>query len=323
MKSVGQAKRQLPNKFVEQLYDYFPPLLADQILLGYTSQRCPTLRVNTLKADIREIMDELKENNIKFDRVLWYQDALIIKNATEQQLCNLTAYKQGKIYLQSLSSMLPPLILKPKAENIVLDLAAAPGGKTSQMAAMMNNKGKIIAVEINQIRYQRLQYNLNKQGVRNVKTFCADGSRFGKIYPNSFDKVLVDAPCSGEGLFLLTDRSSYRSWHQKLITNSLKIQRRLLISAVLAAKPGGQILYSTCTINPAENESIIDQVLAKFPGQLELTKIKLQIPGSLPGLTTVNNTELHPTLANSLRIIPSQNYEGFYCCLLTKLSATN
>lgn len=320
LKSVGEARRQLPSEFVEQLYGYFPALLADKILHGYTQHRLTSLRVNTIKTSVRDVMQSLRQENIKFDRVLWWNNALIVKNSTERHLKQLSCYKKGEIYLQSLSSMLPPLILRPKTTDYILDLAAAPGGKTTQMAAMMNNRGQILAVELKQIRYQRLVYNIEKQGITNVKAICADGTRMGNIYPNIFDKVLVDAPCSGEGLFSTSNSHTYRAWKRKLINNSLKIQRRLLTSAILATKPGGLILYSTCTMNPEENEFIIDQALDLFPNQIEVQEINLKIHNSIPGFTAVDNKQLNPALALSLRIIPDQQFEGFFCCLLRKSS---
>ena len=214
MLSVLEIKRKLPEKFVEDLYENYSPLTVDKILAGMAGERNTTLRVNRLKSNIQDIMNCLKENGIKFDRVLWYSDALILKEATEKQIQKLDIYENGEIYLQSLSSMIPPLVLNPKENEKVLDLTAAPGSKTTQMAAMMNNKGYILANELDALRCERLKYNVEKQGAAIVTVNNGRGEVIGKKYEAVFDKVLLDAPCSGEGRFLATDARTYRSWSE-------------------------------------------------------------------------------------------------------------
>ena len=143
MASITEIKNRLPQKFVEELYEMFSPGIVDNVFRGIAEKRFTTLRVNTLKYNIQDLMRYFKEINIKFERVLWYNDALIIKNANGKDLQKLDIYKEGKIYLQSLPSMIPPLVLSPKTGEKVLDLTAAPGGKTTEMAALMNGKGYI------------------------------------------------------------------------------------------------------------------------------------------------------------------------------------
>ena len=143
MLSVLEVKRKLPKVFVEKLYENYTPLTVDKILSGMSGERNTTLRVNTIKSNVQEVMNILKENGIKFERVHWYNDALIIKNVSEKQIEKLELYEKGYIYLQSLSSMIPPIVLNPHEDEKILDLTAAPGSKTMQMAAMMKNNGYI------------------------------------------------------------------------------------------------------------------------------------------------------------------------------------
>lgn len=126
MLSVLEVKRKLPKAFIDKLYEEYSPLTVDKILSGMSGNRCTTLRVNTLKNSVQDVMEILKQKAIKFDRVSWYQDALIIKNASEKEIQKLEIYEKGCIYLQSLSSMVPPLVLNPKAGEKILDLTAAP-----------------------------------------------------------------------------------------------------------------------------------------------------------------------------------------------------
>ena len=145
MLSVLEVKRKLPRDFIKELYEIYSPLVCDKILAGLNGERNVSMRVNTIKTNVQEIMKVLKENNIKFERVMWYKDGLILKNSNEKQINALKIYEEGLIYLQSLSSMIPPLVLEPREGEKILDLTAAPGGKTTEIAALMNNNGYILA----------------------------------------------------------------------------------------------------------------------------------------------------------------------------------
>ncbi len=126
MLSILDVKKRLPKEFIDELYNTYTPLTVDKILSGMLGNRNTTLRVNNLKYNIQDLMKYFRENNIKFVRVQWYEDALVIKNANEKQIQKLDIYEKGFLYLQSLSSMLPPIVLNPKPGEKVLDLTAAP-----------------------------------------------------------------------------------------------------------------------------------------------------------------------------------------------------
>ena len=189
MISIQEAREKLPEKFMENMYEMFSPGTVDKIVAGMISDRYTTLRVNTIKYNIQYLMKYFKESNIKFERVPWYNDALIIKNAKEKEIQKLDIYEKGYIYLQSLPSMIPPIILEPKEEEKVLDLTAAPGSKTTQIAALMNNKGYILANELDKIRCERLKYNVNTQGATIVEVVNGRGELLGREHENYFDKV--------------------------------------------------------------------------------------------------------------------------------------
>ena len=312
MLSVLEVKRKLPKKFVENLYNLFTPVTVDKILTGLNGKRNVTLRVNNLKYSIQELMKQLKEKNIKFGRVSFYNDALIIKNATEKEVQNLEIYKKGYIYLQSLSSMIPALILNPKPGEKVLDLTAAPGGKTTQMAAIMQNKGYILANELDKIRCQRLEYNVKMQGADIVEVSNRRGEIIGKIYQNNFDKVLLDAPCSGEGTFLANDVKTYRNWSEKTKLELSKMQRKLLKSAVEAVKPDGLIVYSTCTMNKEENEQIIKWAIDEL--KVKIVSIDFELKNVISGF----EVEEDEILKKAIRVLPNENYEGFFVAKLQK-----
>ena len=317
MLSVLEVKRKLPKAFVEMLYENYSPLTVDKILSGMSGERNTTLRVNTIKSNVQEIMNFLKESGIKFDRASWYSDALIMKNVSEKQIQQLEIYETGKVYLQSLSSMIPPLVLDPKENEKILDLTAAPGSKTTQMAAMMQNKGYILANELDAVRCERLKYNIEKQGAKIVEVNNGRGEAIGKKYEEYFDKVLLDAPCSGEGRFLATDARTYRSWSSKTVNELAKLQKKLFKSAYQALKPGGELVYSTCTLNREENEKILEWALTY--SEENNMKIRLE-PINLKLKNAISPISEKPDINKAIRIIPTKETEGFFIAKLKKCS---
>ena len=312
MISINEAKRKLPIDFIENIYELYDPLKVDQILQGMMNPRNTTIRVNTMKYNIQDLMRYFKEKNIKFERVLWYSDALIIKNATEKELQKLEIYEKGYIYLQSLSSMVPPLVLNPKKGEKVLDLTAAPGSKTTQMAALMENEGYILANELDKIRSERLQYNVKSQGAEIVEVINGRGEKIGNSYTEYFDKVLLDTPCSGEGRFWLGKPMTYKDWSLKKVNQLVKIQKKLFESAYKATKRNGIMVYSTCTINKEENEYILDWAINNF--DIKLLEINLNIKEAIKG----DNTDLNSSIDKAIKILPSKNMEGFFVAKIKK-----
>lgn len=310
--SILELKKRLPKDFIDNLYETYSPLTVDKILSGMLGERNTTLRANNIKTTIQELMRNLKENNIKFERVEWYKDALVIKNAKEKQIESLEAYQKGLLYLQSLSSMIPPIILNPKPGEKVLDLTSAPGSKTTQMASMMENKGYILANELDKLRCERLRYNIEKQGAKIVEVINQRGEKVGENHREEFDKVLLDAPCSGEGRFLGNNVSTYRNWSVRNVMQSAKLQKKLLKSAYEALKVNGIMVYSTCTLNKEENEKVLDWAINNL--NLKLIDINIDIKGKMQGF----NENLDESIKKAIRILPTKKEEGFFIAKLRK-----
>ena len=315
--AVREIRHRLPEAFLAQLDEAYSPMTVEKVLLGMSGRRDTTLRVNTLRATVQDVAKQLQKQGIKFQRVPWYRDALDLKNANERAIQKLPLYSEGGVYLQSLSSMLPPLFLAPRPGERVLDVAAAPGSKTTQMAAMMENRGSLVANEPDAIRRERLAYNLNVQGVTIAQVLAGPGERLGAQMPESFDRVLLDAPCSGEGRFLANRPITYRGWSEKAVHQCAKLQKKLLQSACEALKPGGFLVYSTCTLNEEENEEVLAWGLQTLP--LKLMPPPVEVPGALPGRTGGQPASLQ----YSVRILPSQTMEGFFAALLQKKGKPN
>ena len=177
-----KLESKVPLFLVESLEKQYGKELAEKILDGYKKKRKVTLRVNTIKTTCEAVKNKLSEVNIEFEEVSWYKDALIIKNADENDIRKLDMYENGEIYLQSLSSMLPPLLLEPKQGENILDMAAAPGSKTTQIAALTNNDSMITACEMNGVRGERLKYNLEKQGASRVSVMLKDARKLDDFF---------------------------------------------------------------------------------------------------------------------------------------------
>lgn len=280
----------------------------NKIIEGYNQKRFTTLRVNTLKAKVSYICSVLSENNIEYEKVSWNNEALIIKNANEIDIKELEIYKNGEIYLQSLSSMMPAIILEQKENEDILDMTAAPGGKTTQIAALTNNKANITACEMNTVRADRLKYNVEKQGATSVTVLKEDSRRLNDYF--SFDKILLDAPCSGSGTILLNNERTYKNFSENLVKKTIKSQKDLLKKAIKILKPGHELVYSTCSILKQENENIIKEIIEK--GQAEVMPINEEKLKDIP--------KLKSNIDGVLTVCPNEYYEGFFVVKLRKKS---
>ena len=297
----------IPNFLYHLLIEQYGENLTNTILEGYSQKRPVTLRANTLKADITDIKNIFDQLQISYKEVSWYKDALILENISEEQIKNLEIYQNGEIYLQNLSSMIPPLVISPKENENLLDMAAAPGGKTTQMLALSQNKAFITACEKNKIRAERLQYNLNKQGANRVNVMIKDARQLDDFF--SFDKILLDAPCSGSGTISIFDKKLASTFTEDLVNRSSKVQHDLLKKAITLLKPGHEMVYSTCSILAKENENILQKFI-DFK-QVEILPIDVSI---------FSDAILLPTsIEGTLCIGPSNLYEGFFVARLRKL----
>ncbi len=196
-------EKHVPKFLIEMLNKQYGEEITNKVLEGYSQKRMVTFRVNTLKTSIEKVEEVLKNNNIEFKKVSWSDIAYIVKNVREDTLKELEIYKKGEIYLQSLSSMLPPIVLEPKENTDILDMCAAPGGKTTELASLTNNNANITACELNKIRIEKLKYNIEKQGATSVYIMQEDSRKINDFF--SFDNILLDAPCSGSGTLNIED----------------------------------------------------------------------------------------------------------------------
>ncbi len=269
-----------------------------------------SIRVNTLKAPLNVVVERLKEE-FELEPVAWVREGFFI---SVDNLAKVPEHSLGLIFGQEASSMIPPVVLDPKPGELVLDMAAAPGSKTGQIAQYMENEGCIIANDPKLSRANVLIANLNKMGVLNARVTTKDGAYFGR-FENTFDRVLLDAPCSSVGMI----RKSWKfltGWRLRGVIKYMNIQKRLILAAYQALKPGGTLIYSTCTIDPLENEEVVDYLLRKTDARLE--RIDLPVKTSEPVLEWEGKT-YSSELKKALRIHPNDNdTEAFFIAKILK-----
>lgn len=267
--------------------------LALRIEEGFLRDRPATFRVNSLKADAEEA------RSLAAETVPWMREAFV-SALPESELQKSGLYREGKIYLQSLSSMLPPLYLDPKAGENILDMTAAPGGKTCELYALSGGKAFITACERDKIRFGRLQYNLQKQGAGRVSALLCDAAALDDFL--TFDKILLDAPCSGTGT--VTPASPIR-FSEEYLRKCVRMQEKLLKKALRLVKRGGTVVYSTCSVLKAENEGLLASVLPACGAR------------SIP-IAPFEGVPVLPSAEGTVAVCPTRLYEGFFVAKIVK-----
>lgn len=312
----------LPKEFLDRLARMLPVSECEAIVQTFAQPKPTTFRVNTLRASVESVRAELEGAGFHLEPVSWYPEACILRQGDLPRLQETEAYRTGALYVQSLSSMIPALVLNPQPGDTVLDVTAAPGSKTTQMAALMRNEGRLVANDNNRLRFYKLKANVKLQGASNVELSLRYGESFGRLHPGEFDRVLVDAPCTTEGRFYLPKPTSYRHWKVRKIHEMSHKQKKLLAAGIHALKPGGVLVYSTCTFGPEENEAVVSWALEKFGEAVALEPIHLPsvIPNVMPGLSSWNEQSYHSDIRHAVRILPTSLMEGFFLAKIRKVA---
>jgi len=271
-----------------------------------------SIRCNTLKTECSSLESRLREKGFRLEPIPWAPHGFWVTGSTVSLGATLE-YLLGYYYIQGAASMLPAYSLSPTADDLVVDMAAAPGGKTTQLAQLMGNRGAILAVEASRRRVKALRASLNRMGVTNTVVLRMDARMLAPL-KNTFSKVLLDAPCTGEGLIPL-DPSRKRSRTIGDLKKASSLQVELLLTAIDIASPGGVIVYSTCSIAPEENEYVVSRVLSMRSG------VRVSEPGISvgdPGLIEYRGL-LFEEAKMCRRLYPHRHgTEGFFICRLVK-----
>ncbi len=307
----------LPKEFLERLQILYPAEYS-AICRTFNTDFKTTFRANFMKAETRTLLEILQKNYVKAKRLNFPDYAFLLDKPRLQDIEKMDLYKNGFIYVQNVSSMLPVSVLAPAENEKILDLCAAPGGKTTLIAAMARGRSKIVAVEQDEIRLQILRANIAIQGCNScIETVHGDGGQFWKENEATFDRVLVDAPCSAEAGFKSRNARTFSYWSLRKVKDCAHIQRQLVYSGIKSLRPGGTLVYSTCTFAPEENEEVVQWILSKFE-DIKLAKIEIPLTNTRSGLTAWNGKELNKTMSLCRRIIPNDYMEGFFAAKMIK-----
>ncbi len=269
-----------------------------------------SFRVNTLKCDVKTVIEEL-EKKFSLEKVPWCKEGFFVE---EEGITNTPEFVLGLIFMQEASSMIPPVVMDLNKDMFILDMAASPGIKTIQISQYTENTGCIIANDVKRDRIYILISNLQKAGAINVRVTMKDG-RFFKRFRDTFDRILIDAPCSNVGMI----RKNYKYlkiWRQRDVEALSKLQKELIYAGYLALKPGGILVYSTCTLDPEENEEVVDYLLSNTDAKLE--RIKISVKRTEP-ILEFNGKIYNEEVRKCLRIHPQNNdTEGFFIAKIRK-----
>lgn len=300
---------------LNKLYRRYEPIIPDfDVFLDYVRRPIiQSLRINTLKARREKIIRLL--GDMKIEQMPFYHDGFTVRG--KHALGNHITHGLGLIYVQEVASMVPVIVLDPQPDEVVMDLCAAPGSKTTQIAQAMKNRGLLVANEISRKRIRGLMHNVKRCGLMNEVIIGVNGQKIHRVFADYFDRILIDAPCSAEGT-IRKSKAVLFHWGIKNIQRMSRLQVGLLVSAFRALRPGGSLVYSTCTIAPEENEMVVSYLLEKFP-EAELLPVEVANLKFRPGINNWQGISFDPRIENCARILPQDNDTApFFIARLTK-----
>ncbi len=281
------------------------------ILEGLKEKKEFSFRINRHKAD-KDVIESLKAQGYNPKRIEWNEYVYTLPMGDRKKITKSKAYTSNKIYIQNLSSIISALSLDVKKTDWVLDLAAAPGGKS----LIFSETAKIVsAVEPDKNRFFRMKRNFKEHGAKNVRTYNKDGRFVYKATGEMFNKVFLDAPCSSEAHIDFNEGITW--WNLKRVKRFSKLQKELIISAFECLKPGGEMIFATCTFSPEENEESVDFLLRKY-NSAKVMDIDLPINNIQNGITEWDDKKYHPDVKKTLRLLPYGAFSGFYFAKIKK-----
>ncbi|MBW7954586.1 RsmB/NOP family class I SAM-dependent RNA methyltransferase [Candidatus Gracilibacteria bacterium] len=323
----------LPKKFLDKLNQIYNKTELETIFKGFqVIKRKVTFRVNTLKSTNKEIEDYLNSVGFLFKKLDYLDNGYILLEKQEKDLWDLDLFKDGKIYLQGITSQFIGQILTldlkefKNKELKVLDLTASPGGKITHIGALTKDEKELYANDLTSIRIDKIKYLTNKLGFENINIIKNDARKLKDVFPkNSFDIIIADLPCSAEGRINLNKEKSYFYLNNKDVNKkNYKLQKEILENNIELLKEGGILIYSTCTLDPLENEGIVHFLLSNnkdliledissFFDYKDLENIKKT------GIKSYSKYIFQKDITKTIRLLPSENTEGFFIAKFRKI----
>ncbi|MDX8402506.1 MAG: RsmB/NOP family class I SAM-dependent RNA methyltransferase [Mariprofundaceae bacterium] len=313
----------LPRDFVARLESILPPAVVDEVLASFAAPRATVLRVNTLRAAPEAASEDLQAAGLHPRSAcdMGLPEALILPAGERRAALAHPLVGRGVLYAQGISSMLATAVLAPKPEQTVLDLCAAPGGKTGHLWQRMQARGRLVAIEAVKKRFFKLRGVLAGLGMAGIETRCMDGRAAWRWLAGRCDCVMLDAPCSSEARFRIDDPASFRYWSPRKIKEMRHKQRGLLRAGIRCLKPGGVLLYATCSFAPEENEQVIADALRVFGEVIAVEPVELPagVP-AMPGLDEWRGRGLPEAVTRAVRVLPGPVTTGFFLCRIRRLA---
>ncbi|MBL8892700.1 MAG: RsmB/NOP family class I SAM-dependent RNA methyltransferase [Planctomycetaceae bacterium] len=310
---------ELPPAFVERLQVVVGSAWTLDIEQSFRLPKSVAFRVNRLLTTPALACPELCAAGLAIEPLPWLADGFFVSSDQRALLTRHALVENGHVYVHNPSSMLATLALAPQPGETVMDMAAAPGGKTLHIAAMMGGEGFLSAVEPVQSRFFKLKANLRRGGAAFVRTYQLDARRVPNKTGPRFDRILLDAPCSGEARFHVAEPDSYKNWSLRKIRECHSKQRGLIRAGFAALKPGGRMLYCTCSYAPEENEAVVDELL-RTESESALNEIHLPVERWQPGLPEWQGHRFSDSMSRCRRILPDHLYDGMFMAMIQKLT---
>ena len=286
------------------------------------TMRKQSIRLNPLKGVPEETRKKLLALGWSGTQYAWMPEGYSMDTPVEL-IRDSEPVMQGEVFIQNAASWLPVLALDAQPGDMVLDVCAAPGGKTSHIAAVTGNKAHIWANDSSKPRLMKLQANLERLGADVENLTLYDAQNLARQLGNQqFDRILIDAPCSGEGLRTITSDKDVMGWSVAHIKRLQQEQKGIIKQAWQLLKPGGTLVYSTCTMAPEEDEAVIDYLL-RSQEDAKIVPLEQQLPNRMPAMTGWNDRSFSSELQGCMRLKPSEEIEAFFVCKLQKLNISD
>ena len=284
-----------------------------------------SIRVNTLSPlSEAEVLARLEALGVDLEPIPWCPQGYHLLSDNKRELAESALFTDGHVFIQNASSFIPPLAMRPRAGERILDVCAAPGGKTAHIQALATDGAEggaeIVANDAMKPRLKKLEEVLGILRVEHATITNFQGQfidRHADAIGTGFDRILLDAQCSGEGMLDMSHPNALRFWTPERVIKMSYLQQKMLTSAWKMLKPGGVLVYSTCTFGPEENEGPIARHL-KHNADAAIEPIDLDIPGRAPGLKSWEGQAFPDAVKDAVRVLPSAYLEGFFVCRLRK-----
>ena len=291
-------------------------LAKNDLKLLLSVDRASIARINELSGWPKQQIVEELQRNFDISSLLWYEGAFILREG-KKRLAESELFQKGHVYIQNASSLIPPLALDPQPGEKILDVCAAPGGKASFIAALVNNEAELWLNDALKNRLRKLREVMEIFGVKFVSMTGFPGQYIDKFVEEQFDRILLDAQCTSEARVDFRERRPLIFWSLKRVHEYSRLQKKMLVAAFKLLRPGGTLVYSTCTFSPEENEEVVNHLLKHYP-EARVEPIEIAGLGANPGVVEWEGEMLDRQVRDAMRILPTDLMEGFFVCKIVK-----